>query len=62
MFSPSLAAHADQGPRSGYRGSDLVQCSTAEAAALLGDAARSQRASLRENHASQPDFERPLVF
>jgi len=26
MFSPSLAAHADQGPRSGYRGSDLVVC------------------------------------
>jgi hypothetical protein len=24
MFSPSLAAHADQSPRSGYRGSDLV--------------------------------------
>jgi hypothetical protein len=38
MFSPSLAARADQGPRSGYRGSDLVPWHKAEvfgAAAIL---------------------------
>jgi len=30
MLSRSLAAHADKGPRSGYRGSDFVPWHTAE--------------------------------